>query len=103
MPLGGYTMAVAARALGTELGRAPLSVTAHFLRPASFGEVEILTTVLRQGSSTSTGRALVFQDGIEIAALLGTFGAYPETDDDPVVADPPDLPPGGGGRSPRWS
>lgn len=94
VPIGGYVMAIAARALAAALPHShPLTVTARFLRKTSPGRVGIATDVLHVGRRHSTGQARVLQDGDERVRVLATFA-------DPVgaggasliVARPPRLP-----------
>jgi acyl-CoA thioesterase len=100
VPNGGYTMAIAMRALLDTVGRSdPLSVTGHFLRPAEPGPAELEVEVVRAGRSASTAVVSMSQGGSE---RLRVLGSATELDDDaprseagPVHhgAGPPDLPP----------
>jgi hypothetical protein len=90
---GGYLLAIAGRAMATEVGRPPLSITAHYLRPAPAGPCEVAVTTVRSGRRLSTASAaLTTRDGA-IIQLLGTFGE--QEPGDPAYCDgaPPDLPP----------
>lgn len=79
VPNGGYVMSIGMRALGRALEAAdPLSVTAHFLRPAAPGALQIETEVMKRGRRYSTGSARLLQDGREILRLLGTYGDVTE-------------------------
>lgn len=91
---GGYTLAVAARALQHRTGRDPVSITAHYLSPSRSGEVTVSTDLLKVGSQFTTGTAQVAQGGRLTVAVLGSFGCYPE-DDAVLLQDyqPLDLPP----------
>jgi acyl-CoA thioesterase len=95
VPNGGYTMAIALRALLAGLERPdPLSVTAHFLRPIAPGPLEIDVEGVHAGRSASTGMVRLSQDGTERLRMLGSAtdlgGAM---DGDPHhAAGPPDLP-----------
>ncbi len=93
---GGYLMAIAGRAMSDAVGRAPLTLTAHYLRPAATGPCEIEVTTVRSGRRFTTATAsLAMVDGgerREIIRLLGTFG-----DQNPggpsYIAEPPvDMP-----------
>jgi len=102
---GGYLMAIAGRAMADAVGRPPLTLTAHYLRPAPVGRCEVRVTTVRSGRRFSTATAsLAMFDGdrrLEIIQLLGTFGD--QTVGGPsYIAEPPveipayedcDLPP----------
>jgi len=79
---GGYLMAIAGRAMADEVGRAPLTLTAHYLRPGPAGPCEIDVDVLRMGRRLATARATMLVDGKPILELLGTFGDQ-QPDDGP--------------------
>lgn len=71
---GGYLMALAARAAGAVSDRpAPVTVTGHFLAPASAGPVTVSAEVLKAGKRFSTVRAAV-AGGRTLLETLGTFG-----------------------------
>lgn len=100
---GGYLMAMAARAGSAAAGgRAPLSVTAHFLSPGRPGPVRFDTTVHKQGRRLSTVGvaviALTDDEGREterpLVQLLGAFGDDPGTDSDieRIDVERPDIP-----------
>lgn len=91
---GGYLMAIAARAAADAVDRPdPVSVTAHFMRPAGPGQVTIATEVLRRGRRFSVARATMTGNDT-ILALLGTYGALEPSDHvDRLDSGPPDLPP----------
>lgn len=90
---GGYLMALAATAMSDAVGRPPLSLTAHYLRPGKVGPCEIDVDVLRAGRRMATVAARLSTDGATSLALLGTFGE--QGDAGPIVTDgaPPALPP----------
>jgi Acyl-CoA thioesterase C-terminal domain/Acyl-CoA thioesterase N-terminal domain len=71
---GGYLMAMAGRAMSqTSGGRLPVTVTAHFLRPTSAGEVEIAVEELKRGRTMSTLSAEIRSaEGMALVTLLGT-------------------------------
>jgi hypothetical protein len=75
---GGYLMAIAGRAMASAVGRPPITLTAHYLRPAPTGACEVVVTTVRDGRRFATATAsLVMFDGDdrrEIIRLLGTFG-----------------------------
>lgn len=105
-PNGGYLMAVMLQALRSELAigvdepaatqAAPLTLTAHFLRPGvpdAAGTVS--TEVLRRGRSISTVRGTLVQDGkarVEMMAGFGSLADHQPSDVDidlPVPSMPP--------------
>lgn len=71
---GGYLMAIAGRAMADVVGRPPLTLTGHYLRPAPVGECVIDTTVIRAGRRLATVSATLSMDGRATLALLGSFG-----------------------------
>jgi acyl-CoA thioesterase len=91
---GGYLMAIAARAAAHAASRPdPVSVTAHFMRPAGPGPVSVSTEVLREGRRFSVVRAVLASDD-PLLAVLGTFGTLESSDHmDRLESGPPDLPP----------
>jgi acyl-CoA thioesterase len=91
---GGYLMAIAARAAAHAAGRPdPVSVTAHFMRPAAPGPVTIDTDVLRSGRRFAVVRSTM-RDGETLLAALGTYGSLEPSDHvDRLDSGPPDLPP----------
>lgn len=91
---GGYLMAIAARAAADAADRPdPVSVTAHFMRPAGPGPVTIDTEVLRSGRRFSVVRATMSGDD-RLLAVLGTYGSLEQSDHvDRLETGPPDLPP----------
>ena len=71
---GGYLMAIAVRAMTETIGRPPLTVTGHYLRPAPAGECEIDVAVIRSGRRLATATATLSMDGKPTLTLLATFG-----------------------------
>lgn len=75
---GGYLMAIAGRAMSEAVGRPPVTLTAHYLRPAPAGRCEVEVTTVREGRRFATATASLFMlDGgerREVIRLLGTFG-----------------------------
>jgi len=90
---GGYLMAIAARAMAAKSGRAPLTLTAHFLAPAACGPVSVTPTLLKSGRRFSTMRATLASPERPLLELLGSFADW-QTLDGPtrVDASPPELP-----------
>jgi acyl-CoA thioesterase len=96
VPNGGYTMAVALRALLRGLDRPdPLTVTAHFLRPAEPGPAELDVETVRAGRSAAIGTVSLHQSGVERVRLLGSATDLSRDDrrDAHHESGPPDLPP----------
>lgn len=93
---GGYLMAVAARAMASEVGRPPLSLTAHFVSPGPVGPATITTDVVRDGRRMAVVRGTLSVDDRTVITLLGTF-AHPVDPDDSAPthesSEPPALPP----------
>lgn len=95
-PLGGYSLAVALRALSDRFGgSAPAVASAFFLRPAGHGSATIETDVVRAGRRFSTGRAVLRQGERERVLVTATFGARDPDGRTVVLAHPPQLPPPG--------
>jgi acyl-CoA thioesterase len=98
-PNGGYAMSSALRALGDATGRPdPVSVTVHYLRPATPNADGIVTTrVVRSGRSATYATATLVQDGTErltVAAVLADLSAPVSTVPDPgITVVAPDIPP----------
>lgn len=94
-PNGGYLMAIAARAMAGAAERPdPVTVTAHFVRPATVGEVEVHTEVVKAGRRHTTVEGRLLQGDQECARLLGTFGDLSAAEGpDRVDREPPNLPP----------
>lgn len=98
-PNGGYTLSVALRAmLDVVTHPDPLSVTAHFLRPARADhDAEVTVEVVRVGRSTTNVTATVVQDGtprLIAHAVLGdlTQAAAGAAPDPRITLAPPDAP-----------
>jgi acyl-coenzyme A thioesterase PaaI-like protein len=90
---GGYLLAIAGRAMSAAVGRPPLSLTAHYLRPAPAGPCVVDVSVTRLGGrlATATGRLII--DGEAAMQLVGTFGEQrsggPTWEREPPAALPP--------------
>jgi acyl-CoA thioesterase len=108
-PNGGYIAAIVLRAMIAELDepdREPRSLTCHYLRPPSTGELRVEVAVERQGRTMSTVTARLTQGGrlcvIAVAAfaieLTGAveYGGMPPLAPAPELvprlAPPPDIP-----------
>jgi acyl-CoA thioesterase len=75
-PHGGYLAAMLLRALSETVadpGRAPRSLTIHYLRAPEPGPVRIRTVIERAGRSLSTLSARMEQDGSIVALALAAF------------------------------
>lgn len=90
---GGYLLAIAGRAMATEVGRPPLTLTAHYLRPAPAGPCAVDVSVVRAGRRLATAAATLSMDGQPVLQLLGTFGE--QVTGGPAISldDPVELPP----------
>ncbi len=99
VPNGGYVMAVVQRALCAQLpGHQPLTLTTHFLRPATVAEAQVDVEVIKEGRRYATARARLWQGGKEVVSSIATMGSG---DASPgggagfrhVAGAPPELPP----------
>lgn len=90
---GGYLLAIAGRAMAAAAQRPPLTITAHYLRPAPPGPVEIGVRIVRTGRRLATVAATMFQGGTAILELLGTFGEQQPGGPSLRQGAPPELPP----------
>jgi acyl-CoA thioesterase len=97
IPNGGYVASIGLRALQRSLpALAPLTLTAHYLRPARPGPVDVHVDVIKQGKRYATATARLLQEGGEIARLLATFGTLSPDAEGALVlvrVAPPSLPP----------
>ena len=71
---GGYLLAIAGRAMAEVVGKPPLTITAHYLKPAPAGPCEVEVTTVRSGRRFATATAILRMGDTEILRLLGTFG-----------------------------
>ena len=71
---GGYLMAIAGRAMAEAVGRPPVTLTAHYLRPAPPGPCDIEVTTVRSGRRFATATATLTMASGQVLQLLGTFG-----------------------------
>ena len=90
---GGYLLAIAGRAMAEAVGRPPLSLTAHFLRPGPPGPCTVEVSPVRTGRRLATATARLVQDGAAILQLVGTFGDQRPGDMSWSREDPAELPP----------
>ena len=56
------------------VGRPPVTLTAHYLRPAPAGPCDIEVTTVRSGRRFATATATLTMASGQVLALLGTFG-----------------------------
>lgn len=89
-PNGGYAISPVLRVLQQATGHPdPLSMTAHFLRPAIEGAAGVVRAeVLRPGRSVSTATATLEQGGRDRLVVLGAFGSLENlaASADPAIA-----------------
>jgi acyl-coenzyme A thioesterase PaaI-like protein len=93
-PNGGYLLALALRAMTAELPHPhPFTATAHYLRTAEPGGVNVDVEVVRTGRSLATGEARLYQGDAEVLRVLSTFGDLNALDGPThIIGAPPDLP-----------
>jgi acyl-coenzyme A thioesterase PaaI-like protein len=89
---GGYLMAIAGRAMAEAIGRPPVTLTAHYLRPAAAGPCEIEVTAVRSGRRFATATASLTMESGQILQLLGTFGDQMSGGPSLAIEPPVDLP-----------
>lgn len=93
---GGYLMAIAGRAMAAAVARPPVTLTAHYLRPAPPGRCEVTVTTVRSGRrfATATASLLMFDgdERREIIRLLGTFGEQSEGGPTYIAEAPVEIP-----------
>ena len=92
---GGYLLAIAGRAMSEAVGRPPVTLTAHYLRPAPAGPCTIDVHVVRRGHRFTTVTASLDMDHGRVLQLLGTFGVADPDDDRRLhtILNPTELPP----------
>ena len=90
---GGYLLALAGRAMAEVAGRAPLTVTGHYLAPAPAGPCTIEIRPVRVGRRMATMSATLRQGDRAIIEVLGTFAE--QSADEPsllIDGEPPAIP-----------
>jgi hypothetical protein len=90
---GGYLMAIAGRAMAEALGRPPLTLTAHYLKPAPAGPCMIEVSTVRSGRRLATATGSLRMGDVEIIRLLGTFGEQTPGGPSQTIDEPIELPP----------
>jgi acyl-CoA thioesterase len=96
-PNGGYLAAIVMRSMLAELGdseREARSLTCHYLRPPSAGELRVDATVERSGRSLSTVTARLSQGGALCVLAVGAFAVDFRGALD-YAGEPPAMPPPG--------
>lgn len=96
-PNGGYLAAIVMRAMLAELGhpeRQARSLTCHYLRPPSAGDLRVEATVERSGRSLSTVTARLSQGGALCVLAVGAFAVDFRGALD-YAGEPPAMPPPG--------
>ena len=93
-PNGGYLLAIALRAAEAQLPHPhPFTATAHYLRAADTGPVNVDVETVRAGRSLSTAEARLYQRDAEVLRVLSTFGDLAKLDGPTrLTGGPPDLP-----------
>ncbi len=89
---GGYLMAIAGRAMADAVGRPPLTLTAHYLRPAPAGDCDIDVSLVRSGRRLATATATLSIGGKPTLQLLGSFGEQVPGGPSRQMEGPVDLP-----------
>jgi acyl-CoA thioesterase len=94
VPNGGYLLSLALRAVVEGFpGRDPISATAHYLRPAAPGPVDIEVERIKEGRTIGTAQARLSQGGQEVARVLCAVGRLdPSQGPRFVDAAPPPMP-----------
>lgn len=104
-PNGGYLAAVLLRALEAALGdpgRAPRTVTVHYLIPPKEGPVTVACRVERAGRALSTLSARMHQGDRLVALALAAFSEPWPADIELDQAGPPDVSPPEALEAPSW-
>ncbi len=89
---GGYLLAIAGRAMAETTGRPPVTLTAHYLRPAPAGECTIDVSVVRSGRRFATATASLSMAHGEVLRLIGTFGDQTPGGPSFTLDGPPEIP-----------
>ncbi len=89
---GGYLMAIAGRAMAEAVGRPPLTLTAHYLKPGPAGPCVVEVGIVRAGRRLATATASLRMGDTEIIRLLGTFGEQTPGGPSYAAEAPIDLP-----------
>lgn len=94
VPNGGYLIALAAKAMRTACRHEdPLTITGHYLRPASPGPGDWDVVPVKQGGSVDNAQVSLVQGGTERCRFLGAFGTLDRiAGPDWTEAGPPEIP-----------
>ena len=90
---GGYLLAIAGRAMSEAVGRPPVTITSHYLRPAPAGPCTVEVRPVKVGRRLATATASLAIDGTQVLQLVGAFGEQTPGGPRDVVEHPPALPP----------
>jgi acyl-CoA thioesterase len=72
---GGYVLAILGRALRDASGQPdPITLTSHFLAPATAGPARAIASVVKAGRRFTTMTGSLYQGDREIVRVIGTFG-----------------------------
>jgi len=95
VPNGGYVLATVVRAMLASTNKPdPISITAHYLRPAAPGPAEITCDLAREGRTLATLSASLTQSKGEVIRVLGSFADLGAMDGPTLInAAPPALSP----------
>ncbi len=89
---GGYLLAIAGRAMAEAVGRPPVTITSHYLRPAPAGPCTVVVRPVQGGRRLVTATATMAIDGTQVLQLVGAFGEQTPGGPQEVVEPPPALP-----------
>ncbi len=90
---GGYLLAIAGRAMAEAVGRPPVTITSHYIRPAPAGPCEIEVRPVKIGKRLATATATFSIDGNQVLQLVGGFGEHTPGGPSHIGELPPELPP----------
>jgi hypothetical protein len=90
---GGYLLAIAGRAVADFTGRAPMTVTAHYLSPGLPGPAEVVVEPVKAGKRLATVTASLRRGETELIRVLATCGEVADDGVRLVGGGPPELPP----------
>lgn len=92
---GGYLLSIMTRAMAAEAdGREPISVTGHFLNPATPGPVDIDVETLKKGRALSMMRSTMSRQGKPLMVTTAVFGDPDRPrQESQLIPVPPRIPP----------
>lgn len=92
VPNGGYVLAAAVRAMLASTNKAdPITVTAHYLRPATPGPADITIDLAREGRTLSTLSASLRQGKGDVIRALGSFADLAAMEGPTLVSQAPPV------------